>query len=446
MRLRSLLIAAASLGAAAAGAAPARAQQLHFDVKRAKLENGLRVVMLVDHTSPTVAVDVVYDVGARNEERGRTGFAHLFEHMMFQGSANVPRGEHFKLVTSHGGQLNGTTSADRTNYFELLPSSELALGLWLEADRMKSLDISQKNFENQRAVVKEEYRMRVENAAYVPASLRLEELVFQGYWPYEHPSIGTMRDLDGAQLDWVRSFHDAYYAPNNAVLSIAGDFDENEALALVRRYFGDARPQLNMPRYAPSPLPEPAARSAVVEDAHARLPALLSAWLIPATDQQEHYALDLAAMLLGDGESSRLHRALVRERSLAISADASTNDNRGPDAFEIDVRLASGAKIADVQKLVDSQIADVARLGPSDEDMKKLKNRMRARFLLGLQSNFARAQKLAEMELYRGDARLLDTELDKYLAVTKEDIKRVVAKYLTPARRSLVEVKPGEKK
>jgi len=446
MRLRFLLIAAAALGVAVATVAPAHAQQLHFDVKRAKLDNGLRVVMLVDHTSPTVAIDVVYDVGARNEERGRTGFAHLFEHMMFQGSANVPRGEHFKLVTSHGGQLNGTTSADRTNYFEMLPSGELALGLWLEADRMKSLDISQKNFENQRAVVKEEYRMRVENAAYVPASLRLEELVFQGYWPYEHPSIGTMRDLDGAQLDWVRSFHDAYYAPNNAVLSIAGDFDENEAMALVKRYFGDARPQPNVPRYAPPPLPEPAPRSAVVEDSHARFPALLSAWVIPPSDQPDHYALDLAAMLLGDGESSRLHRALVRERGLAISADASTNDNRGPDAFELDVRLASGAKIADAQKLVDSQIADIARLGPSDDDMKKLKNRMRARFLLGLQSNFARAQKLAEMELYRGDARLLDTELDKYLAVTKDDIKRVVAKYLTPARRSLVEVKPGEKK
>ena len=310
MRLRSLLIAAASFGAAIATVAPARAQQLHFDVKRAKLDNGLRVVMLVDHTSPTVAVDVVYDVGSRNEERGRTGFAHLFEHMMFQGSANVPRGEHFKLVTSHGGQLNGTTSADRTNYFEMLPSSELALGLWLEADRMKSLDITQENFENQRSVVKEEYRMRVENAAYVPASLRLEELVFQGYWPYEHPSIGTMRDLDGAQLDWVRAFHDAYYAPNNAVLSIAGDFDESRGArareALLRRRAAAAeRPALRAAALAGADAP----RSAVVEDSHARLPALLSGWVIPPSDQPDHYALDLAAMLLGDGESSRLHRA-----------------------------------------------------------------------------------------------------------------------------------------
>jgi zinc protease len=439
-------VPAAPAGAAPAPAPPPAPAKLRFDVKRTKLENGLRVVMLVDHTSPTVAVDVVYDVGARNEERGRTGFAHLFEHMMFQGSKNVPRGEHFKLVTGHGGQLNGTTSADRTNYFEMLPSSELALGLWLEADRMKSLDVSQKNFENQRSVVKEEYRMRVENAAYVPASIRLGELVFQGYWPYEHPSIGTMRDLDAAQLEWVRAFHESYYAPNNAVLSIAGDFDENEALALVKKYFGDARPQPNVPRFEPAPVPDQTTpRSTVVEDAHAKLPAVFSGWVIPPSHEADHYALELAAMLLGDGESSRLHRALVRERSVAVSADAGTSDNRGPDMFEVDVKLASGARVDQVQKLVDAQIADVARVGPSDDDMKKLKNRVRSKILLGLQSNFARAQRLAEMELYRGDAGLLNAELDKYLAVTKDDIKRVTAKYLTPARRSVVEVKPGER-
>jgi predicted Zn-dependent peptidase len=417
--------------------------QLRFDVKRRKLDNGLRVVMLVDRTSPTVAVDVVYDVGGRNEERGRSGFAHLFEHMMFQGSANVPRGDHFRLVTSHGGTLNGTTSEDRTNYFEMLPSSELALGLWLEADRMKSLDVSQKNFENQRSVVKEEYRMRVENAAYVPAAIRLQELTYQGYWPYEHSAIGTMRDLDAAELSWVRAFHQAYYAPNNAVLSIAGDFDENEAMALVQKYFGDARPSA-VPKLELPPVPEQTApRSAVIEDPHAKLPALFEGWVIPPSAEPDHYALDLAAMLLGSGESSRLHRALVRERSLAVEADAQTDGYRGPDTFEIVVKLARGAKVDHVQKLIDSQIADVARLGPSDDEMKKLRARKKAQFLFGLQSNFARAQELAEFELYRGDATLLNSELDKYLAVTKDDIKRVVGKYLTPNRRSVVEVKPG---
>ena len=417
--------------------------KLELAVKRTKLENGLRVVMLVDHTSPTVAIDVVYDVGGRNEERGRSGFAHLFEHMMFQGSANVPRGDHFRLVTSHGGTLNGTTSEDRTNYFEMLPSSELALGLWLEADRMKSLDVSQKNFENQRAVVKEEYRMRVENAAYVPAAIRLQELTYQGYWPYEHSAIGTMRDLDAAQLDWVRAFHQAYYAPNNAVLSIAGDFDEAEAMTLVRKYFGDAKPAA-LPKLELPPVPEQTSpRQAVVEDVHAKLPALFEGWVIPASHEPDHYALDLAAMVLGEGESSRLHRALVRERGIAVEAESQTEGYRGPDMFEVVVKLASGAKVGDVQKLIDSQIADIARLGPTDEEMKKVRARIQSQFLLGLQSNFARAQKLAEMEVYRGDASLLNGELDRYLAVTKDDIKRVVAKYLTVSRRSIVEVKPG---
>lgn len=426
---------------------PAEATELRFDVERAKLENGLRVVMLVDHASPTVAIDVVYDVGSRNEVRGRSGFAHLFEHMMFQGSKNVPRGEHFKLVTSHGGTLNGTTSEDRTNYFEMLPSSELALGLWLEADRMKSLDVSQSNFENQRSVVKEEYRMRVENAAYVPAMIRLQELVYQGYWPYEHSPIGTMQDLDAAQLEWVRAFHDAYYAPNNAVLSIAGDFDKNEALALVRKYFGDARPQPSVPPFEGGALlPQTEARSATVEDPHAKLAAVFEGWAIPKSGEPDHYALALAAMLLGDGESSRLYRALVREQSLAVETDAGVSGLRGPDMFEVDVKLADGASVDKVKKLVETQIGDIARLGPSDADMTKLRNRIRSRFLFGLQSNFARAQKLAEMEVYRGDARLLNEELSRYYAVTKADIKRVVATYLTPARRSTVDVVPSSSK
>ena len=427
----------------AAPAASTAAPRLKLDVKKAKLDNGLRIVMLVDHTAPTVAVDVVYDVGGRNEERGHTGFAHLFEHMMFQGSANVARGDHFKLVTSHGGTLNGTTSEDRTNYFEMLPSSELALGIWLEADRMKSLDISLKNFENQRAVVKEEYRMRVENAAYVPASIRLQELTYQGYWPYEHSAIGTMKDLDAAQLEWVRAFHDSYYAPNNAILAIAGDFDENEALALAKKYFGDAKP-IAVPKYEPPPLPEQTApRTAVVEDAHAKLPAVMYGWTVPASGEPDHYALEIASRVLSDGESSRFHRALVRERSLAIGVDSGLNDRRGPDMFELSAKLASGAKVADVEKLLDSQIADLGRLGPSDDELKKVRARIVASFLFGLESNFARAQSLAELELYRGDANLLDKELDKYLAVTKDDVKRVVTKYLTNARKNTVEVKPG---
>lgn len=427
-----------------AATSTAKATALELDVRQAKLDNGLRVVMAPDHTAPTVAIDVVYDVGGRNEERGHSGFAHLFEHMMFQGSANVPRGEHFKLVSGHGGTLNGTTNSDRTNYFEMMPQSELALALWLEADRMKSLDISQKNFENQRAVVKEEYRMRVENVPYVPAEIRLSEMVFQGYWPYEHSAIGSMRDLDAAQLEWVRAFHDAYYAPNNAVVSIAGDFEPDQALELVKKYFGHARPLAQLSKYEPGAMPEQTQpRDAVVEDAHAKLPGILWGWAIPQNRDPDHYALELAAMLLSDGESSRLYKSLVREKSVAIEVEAGAEGHRGPDMFEVSAKLAGGAKVADVEKMMAQAISDVAKNGPSDAEMQKLQNRIQAKFLLGLQSNFARAQKLAEMELYFGDAKLLNTELSRYLAVTKADIKRVVGKYLTPARRSRIEVKPA---
>ncbi len=424
--------------------ASATAVTLELPVKKLTLDNGLRVVFSEDHTSPTIAVDVVYDVGGRNEERGHSGFAHLFEHMMFQGSGNVPRGRHAQLVTGHGGQLNGTTTSDRTNYFEMMPRSELPLALWLEADRMRSLDVSEKNFENQRAVVKEEYRMRVENAAYVPASIRLEELVFSGYWPYEHSAIGSMQDLDAAQIDWVRAFHAAFYGPNDAILSIAGDFDAAEAENLVRQFFGDIRRIDAIPKYDPGPVPERTGpRDAILEDAHAELPAILYGWLIPPTKDPDHYALEMAANLLSDGESSRLYRLLVREKSVAVEVDCDTDRNRGPDAFEIVVKVAGGASVAGVARLVEEQLALLARTPPSEAEMTKLRNRAEAHYLLGLQSNIARAEKLAEFELSRGDAGLINLELARYLSVTADDIRRVTKKYLTPKTRVSVEVKPA---
>ncbi len=442
---RALLVACALVSSF--GPAHSFAQSTHasvkLDVRRAKLDNGLRVVLAPDHTSPTIAVDVIYDVGGRNEERGHAGFAHLFEHMMFQGSANVARGEHFKLVTSHGGSLNGTTSEDRTNYFEMLPQSELPLALWLEADRMRSLDISQFNFENQRKVVEEEFRMRVSNAPYVPAEIRLDSMVNQGYWPYEHPAIGNMQDLDAAQLDWVRAFHDQYYEPNNAVLAVSGDFDPDECMALIRRFFAPIKAQPNVPPYQPGPFPQQRApRDAIVEDAHAELPAIMMGWPIPAAREKDHYALELLAMLLSDGDSSRLESKLVRERAIATETDADTSGRRGPDGFFVTLKVASSSTVQQVQNAFDAELHAIQRTPPSDDEMKKLRNRIEARFLFGLQSNFARAQKLAEFELYWGDANLLAGELDKYYAVKKEDIARVAAQYLKPETRSRIEVKP----
>ncbi|MFO0756760.1 MAG: pitrilysin family protein [Byssovorax sp.] len=424
--------------------APSDAIELRLAVQRETFDNGLRVVLNVDHTSPTVAVAVVYDVGSRNEQEGRSGFAHLFEHMMFQGSQNVEKGGHFKLISAHGGILNGTTNSDRTNYFEVLPANELALGLWLEADRMKSLDVSGANFENQRKVVQEEYRMRVSNAAYVPSELRRDELVFEGYWPYAHSTIGSMADLDGAKLDWVRDFHAHYYGPNNAVLVISGDFDPNEALAMAHRYFDSAK-KVSVTPFVDPPFPEQTSqRTAVVHDDNARFPGVLYGWAIPPMRSADHYALELASTLLGDGDSSRLHQLLVRDKGFAQNASAHTDDRRGADLFAIDVRLSATGDLGKVEKLVEDEVKALATKGPSDAEVEKVRSQVKSGLLLQLQSNLSRARRLGEYEVYFGDARQLNAELPRYLAVTKEDIKRVTAQYLSPTRRTIVETLPAK--
>lgn len=411
-------------------------------MRRVTLANGLRVVLNEDHSSPTVAVAVTYDVGSRNEDKGRSGFAHLFEHMMFQGSRNVDKGEHFKFITERGGTLNGTTSADRTNYFELVPSNGLSTVLWLEADRMKSLAITTSNFENQRSVVQEEYRMRVSNAAYAAGMMRLHELVFKGYWPHEHDPIGSMQDLDNAQLEWIRAFHASYYAPNNAVLSLAGDFDSAEAVALIQRYFGSAE-AVKVPAYAPGAMPEQTQeRRETVQDANAKTPGILFGWPIPPTRQDEHYALELAGVILGYGDSSVLEQKLVREESLLREIGIWTNDHRGPDVLTLQALLTERADQAVVEKRLMEEIGRLAKEGPTQAELDKARQRLQSYFLFSLEGNLSRATQLGSYELFWGDARLLNEELDHFFAVTKEQVQGAVAKYLTTNKRSVVTILP----
>jgi predicted Zn-dependent peptidase len=428
----------------ASWAQPPNLQQLAQNTQRTTLDNGLRVVMNVDHNSPSVAICVTYDVGSRNEQVGKSGFAHLFEHMMFQGSGHVKKGEHFTWITAKGGTLNGTTSSDRTNYFELLPSSSLDLGLWLEADRMKSLDVSQANFENQRKVVQEEYRMRVSNAPYAMGGIKLQELVFGDYWPYAHPPIGSMADLDAAKLEWIREFHGQYYAPNNAVLTIAGDFDTDQAVALVKRYFGDAK-RSQVPAYQPpaAVAAQTAPRNLTVPDSAAHTPGLMWGWAIPENRTPEHYALELATLVLAGGESSRLHQLLVRDKSWAQSVNAWTGDNRGPDILVLKVILSEQGKVKDVTRIVDQEVERLARSGPSAAELEKAKNQLVSYFLFGLEGNMARAQQLANYELFYGDARLLSKEVDEYMKVNATELQSAVSKYLTAARRNRVTIEPA---
>jgi zinc protease len=416
----------------------------HFavSIQRRTLPNGLRVVLVPEPTAPTVAVSVTYGVGSRHEPAQKSGFAHLFEHMMFQGSRHVHKGQHFSLISERGGNLNGTTNSDRTNYFEVLPAGELELALWLESDRMRWLDVSAENFENQRAVVKEEYRMRIANAAYAPASLRLGELVFASYAPYANPTIGKMEDLDRAELAWVRDFYEHHYAPNAAVLTIAGAFEVDHALELVDRYFAPIPQRAVEPFSLPSELPKAVAAREKVEDGNAKTPGVYYGWLIPPSHTREHYALELLALLLGDGDSARLYQELVRNRAIALEARAYTRDFVGPDQFTVQVVAAERSDLPTVEKALDLELERVRKKPPSAAELTRLKQRLRASFVFGLESTLSRAVELGEYELFWGDARNIARELEHYEAVTAADIQAVAARYLTDERRVTVEILP----
>lgn len=409
-------------------------------IERRTLENGLRVVLSPDRSVPTVAIAVYYDVGSRNEVRGRSGFAHLFEHMMFQGSANVSKGEHFALISARGGDMNGTTSEDRTNYYETLPSNELALGLWLEADRMRSLAITQENFENQRQTVMEERRQSYDNQPYTGSFLKINELAYGDYFPYAHSTIGDMADLQAAPLSAVQEFFATYYSPKNAVLSIAGDFEVDAALALIERYFGGITGP-DVPVFDPGVLvPQTSERTASMTDALAPLPAFHMTWHIPQNRHADHYALELLSLILAEGESSRLYQKLVKGRALLSEISVSTDDRRGPDLFSLFAVLSEGHDSAEVKPLIERELRDIQRRGVSTRELQKAKNRAEAFFIFGIQSNLQRAQRFAEYELYYGNARIFANELINYYGVTHDDIKRVATQYLVDTNRTVLDV------
>jgi zinc protease len=430
--------------AAAKPADPAPTGKVALKVIRHKLENGLRVVLSPDPTVPTVAVAVYYDIGSRNEERGHSGFAHLFEHMMFQGSQNVGKGEHFQLVMNRGGSVNGTTSDDRTNYFETLPSNELALGLWLEADRMRSLAITQENFENQRQTVMEERRQSYDNRPYMPSMLRINELAFGDYFPYAHSTIGDMQDLVNAPLSAVQEFFNTYYAPNNAVVSIAGDFEPEAALKLVQQYFGALRPAQVKPFTTPDPAPQTAERKDSMLDPQAELPAFHVAYHIPKDREPDHYPLELLSLVLGDGESSRLYQKLVKEKEILQEIDVNTDGRRGPDLFSFWGICAEGHTPEAARALIFDELKAVGQKGITTRELEKAKNRVRAEFVFGLESNLSRASHLAEYETFFGDANLLLGELERYSTVTQEDVKRVAGQYFAPTNRTILDVVPAK--
>ena len=406
------------------------------------LANGLRVVLSRDAAVPVVSVVVYYDVGSRNEKLGRTGFAHLFEHMMFQGSENVPKAAHFQHIFNAGGTMNGTTSTERTNYFETLPANQLPLALWLESDRMRSLKVTQENLDNQRQAVQEEKRLRYDNQPYINAFLLVNELIFRNP-ANAHSTIGSMEDLDAATIDDIREFFRIYYAPNNAVLTVVGDFDVEQAQALIEKYFEGIPRQPDPPAVDVSE-PEAVSKShEAYQDKLAPAPAFILGWKIPPRRTPDHYALALAGDLLFAGESSRLYQQLVKGEESVVSIQGEVDDRRGPSALYVFALPKPGEDISEIREEIFSEIKRLATDGPSDEEMEKLRNTLSNDAVRGRQSTLYRAQRIAEFTLYDGDPTLFDHELDNYLKVTSQEIKAVTTKYLDVENRVVLDVVPA---
>lgn len=406
------------------------------------LPNGLRVVLSPDHAIPVVSIAVYYNVGSRNEKEPRTGFAHLFEHMMFQGSENVPKAAHFQYIFHAGGTMNGTTSTERTNYFETLPSNYLPLAFWLESDRMRSLKVTQENLDNQRNAVQEEKRLRYDNQPYVNAFLRMNELIFRNP-ANAHSTIGSMEDLDSATIDDVREFFRVYYAPNNAVLTVVGDFDPAQARELVDQYFSSIPAQSNPPPVDVSEPEAVAIRQETFHDALAPAPAFVLGWKIPARRTKDFYALSLAGSLLFDGDSARLYQKLVKGDESVVSIEGGVDERRGPSALYIFALPKPGEEVAKIREQIFEEIKKVATEGPSDEEMEKLRNSLSNDAVRGRQSTMYRAQRLAEFALYDSDPHLFDSELAHYLAISADDIRNSVANFLDLDNRVVLDIVPA---
>src|SRR5229473_2901360 len=412
-------------------------------IEQFTLDNGLRVVLNEDHSVPVVSVAVYYDVGSRNEREGRTGFAHLFEHMMFQGSENVPKAAHFQYISNAGGTMNGTTSSERTNYFETLPANQLPLALWLESDRMRSLSVTQENLDNQREAVKEEKRLRYDNQPYVNGFLRLFEMSFKNP-ANAHSTIGSMEDLDAATVEDIREFFRIYYAPNNAVLAIAGDFDRSETQAMAEKYFATISRQPNPPAVDVSEPVEVAQREDTFLDPLAPVPAFALGWKIPERRTPDFYALSLASHLLFEGESARLYQKLVKSEESVVQIQGGIDERRGPSGLFIVVIPKPDRDGAQIRESILKEINDLASAGPSAEEMEKLRNNLFNGAVRSRQSSIFRAQQLAEFALYDNDPELFNTDLQNYLDVTPAQIRDAVARYLATDNRVLLEIVPAQ--
>ena len=425
-------------------AGPRRA--LAGDLVRRRLDNGLDVVLLPRPGLPLVAINLWYHVGSKNERPGRTGLAHLFEHMLFQGSENVATNGHFRHVQEVGGVANGSTWFDRTNYFETLPAHHLELGLWLESDRMGFFlpGLDEEKLENQRQVVMNERRERIDNQPYGRAFERLHELLYPGDHPYGWPVIGYMDDIAAATLDEVRAFFATHYAPDNAVLTLAGDFDAKAAWDLVGTWFGPIPPAA-APRHPVSvPGPPPAGERRETLPDRVALTRIYRGWRVPGFGEAGWYAADLLATILTGGRSSPLYEDLVRREQLAQDVSAFVLPTELEATFGIVATVRPGADPEAVETAIDRHLERIRRGETTTEERHRALNQKASGLFAELESLGSLADRLSMLTTYRGDPALIDRQMESYLAVEAADLAGLVGRHLGPERRAVVVVVPAE--
>ena len=417
-------------------------------IDRHTLPNGLRVILSRDNRAPIVAVNLWYDVGSRHEKPGKTGFAHLFEHLMFDGSAHVAKGEHAAQVQATGGTYNGSTWLDRTNYYETLPSHELELALWLESDRLASLlpAMTQEKLDIERNVVKEERRWRIDNQPYGTWDEKLQELLFPQAHPYHHPTIGSMEDLDAASLDDVREFFAAYYAPNNAVLTIAGDFDPAPALEMIEKHFGSIAANPAIPQGPPTAI-EPIIGAEVRREVpdQVPLPRIYAAYRMPIFGTDGFNALEVATDLLGSGRASRLYRALVREQQVAQDVTTFAFPVIGGAAiFTIWATARPGVSHGALETALWAQVDRLTSDGPTDDELERIRNLHAAAVESSLERISERADRLSMYACLFDEPERINTEVSRYEEVDAGRVREAMAASLRPDNRVVLTYVPAE--
>jgi zinc protease len=422
--------------------AASRPPKLQYEITT--LPNGLTVVLSEDHSTPIVHLQLVYHVGSKNEKAGRTGFAHLFEHLMFKGSKNVQPEAHTSMLASVGGQSNAYTTDDETVFWETVPSQYLPLILWLEADRMASLRIDKDTFTNERDVVKEERRMRVDNQPYG----RLNEIIYDQAFtvhPYKHATIGSMQDLEAASVDDVRDFYQTYYVPANATLVLVGDFDSAQALQMVSQYVGRVpKAERPVPRDIPQEPPQTKEKRVTLQQPWP-LPAVVVAYHVTNDGNPDSYPLHIAAKVLSDGQTSRIYRKLVYEKQMAVAAFGNANLIEHPNLFYAVAIVQPGHS---PEEVTNTLIAELDRLKTepiTEHELQRTKNQFARDYILGRESNQQKAGQLSHAVVIHNDIRTADGEFDIFQSITVGDVQRVARTYFRPENRLVLTLMPSGK-